>query len=59
MHDDITLIDVIEMIVDCICAGKARSDDGSYYIPELPENALELAFKNTVKLVDFFTKVEE
>ena len=59
MHDDITLIDVIEMIVDCVCAGKARSDDGSYYIPELPENALELAFKNTVKLVDFFTKVEE
>lgn len=56
-HDDITLLDVIEMIVDCVCAGKARS--GKVSDLELSNEILQLAFNNTVKFVDNMTKLDE
>lgn len=54
--EDVNLLDVIEMIVDCVCAGKTRSGEirGLEITPEI----LERAMMNTVKLVDDMTVVK-
>lgn len=54
--EDVNLLDVIEMIVDCVCAGKTRSGEirGLEITPEI----LETAMKNTVKLVDDMTEAK-
>ena len=52
----INLLDVIEMIVDCVCAGKTRS--GAVRDLEISTDILEKALKNTVKLVDGMTEVK-
>jgi hypothetical protein len=43
------LIDVLEMIADCICAGMARS--GEVRDLEISTDILEKAVQNTVKLI--------
>ena len=53
---DVNLLDVIEMIVDCVCAGKTRS--GEVRDLEISTDILEKALKNTVKLVDSMTIVK-
>lgn len=53
--DDVNLLDVIEMVVDCVCAGKTRS--GEVRDLEISTEILEMALKNTVKLVDDMTIV--
>lgn len=47
--EDVNLIDVIEMIVDCTCAGLARS--GEVRELEINSEILEKAVQNTVKLI--------
>ena len=47
--DDVNLIDVIEMIADCVCAGMARS--GEVRPLEIDESILMKAIDNTVKLM--------
>lgn len=47
--EDVNLIDVIEMIVDCTCAGLARS--GEVRGLEINAEVLEKAVQNTVKLI--------
>jgi hypothetical protein len=47
--DDVNLIDVLEMIADCVLAGMARS--GSVYPLNLPTEVLVKAFENTVQLL--------
>lgn len=47
--DDVNLLDVLEMIVDCVMAGMARS--GSVYAVEIPADVLKRAFDNTVELI--------
>lgn len=42
---DVTLIDVLEFVADCVMAGMARS--GSVYPLELPNDVLQHALKNT------------
>ena len=54
-HEDINLLDVIEMVVDCVCAGKTRS--GEVRPLEITDEILKKAFENTVKLVDDITEV--
>lgn len=54
--EDVNLLDVIEMIVDCVCAGKTRS--GEVRDLEISTDILEKALKNTVKLVDSMTVVK-
>lgn len=54
--EDVNLLDVIEMIVDCVCAGKTRS--GEIKGLEITTDILEKALKNTVKLIDDMTMVE-
>ena len=56
-HEDIDLLDIIEMIVDCVCAGKARA--GKVRPMEINDEILKKAFENTVKLVDDLTEVDE
>lgn len=49
VRDDVNLVDVIEMIVDCVMAGMARA--GKVYEVTIPDEVLEKAFKNTVALI--------
>jgi hypothetical protein len=46
---DVNLIDVLEMIVDCVMAGMARS--GTVYDVEIQQDVLKRAFDNTVELL--------
>ena len=45
---DVNLIDVIEMICDCVCAGLARS--GNVYPIEISHEILQKAIQNTVQM---------
>ncbi|MBO7715156.1 MAG: hypothetical protein J6S85_16425, partial [Methanobrevibacter sp.] len=55
-HKDITLLDIIETIVDCVCAGKSRS--GEVRPLEFNEEIVKLAITNTIKMIDDFTFAE-
>jgi len=46
---DVNLIDVLDMIADCVMAGMARA--GSVYALNLPADVLQKAFTNTVDLL--------
>ncbi len=56
-HEDINLLDIIETIADCVCAGKARS--GEVRPIEFNNEILKKAVANTVKLIDEMTEVKE
>jgi hypothetical protein len=47
--DDVNLIDVLDMIADCVMAGMARS--GSVYPLNLKPEVLMRAFENTIELL--------
>jgi hypothetical protein len=47
-QDDVNLIDVLEMICDCVCAGMARS--GNVYPVNISSEILQKAVKNTVEM---------
>lgn len=49
VHEDVDLIDVLEMISDCISAGLARS--GKVRPIEIDKDVLYKAFENTCKLI--------
>ena len=55
--DDVNLIDVLEMIVDCTCAGLARS--GEVRPMEINDDILHKAINNTVELIKSVVEVEE
>ena len=57
--EDVNLLDVLELIVDCIMAGKGRfgTCDMKYF--ELPDYLLNKAYWNTVKLLDEAVEVME
>ena len=55
--DDVNLIDVLEMIVDCTCAGLARS--GEVRPMEINDDILHKAIDNTVELIKSVVEVEE
>lgn len=46
---DMDLVDVLEMIVDCVMAGMGRK--GEVYPLDIKSEVLKLAFDNTVKLL--------
>lgn len=56
--EDVNLIDVLEMIVDIVCATKARRGNDSVYTIDLPNDILERAVNNTVELVDDMVAVK-
>lgn len=55
--DDVNLVDVLDMIVDCVMAGMARS--GSVYPLEISDKILRDAFNNTIELLKSQVKVTE
>jgi hypothetical protein len=54
---DVDLVDVMEFIADCVMAGMARS--GSVYELKLPDELLQIAFKNTVEKLKNNVEVEK
>jgi hypothetical protein len=48
--EDVNLIDVLEMLVDCVMAGMARNLAG-FYPPMIEPDVLMKAFNNTVELL--------
>ena len=55
--DDVNLIDVLEMIVDCTCAGLARSGEVQHM--EINDDILHKAIDNTIELIKSVVEVEE
>ncbi len=55
--DDVNLIDVLEMIADCVCAGMARS--GEIRDLEIDTDVLNRAVKNTAELIKGMIAVKE
>lgn len=55
--DDVNLIDVLEMIADCTCAGLARS--GEIRDLEIDTEILNRAVKNTAELIKNMVTVKE
>lgn len=55
--DDVNLIDVLEMICDCVCAGMARS--GSVYPIEVSSEILQKAVANTVQMCIDAVEIKE
>lgn len=55
--DDVNLIDVMEMIADCMAAGAARS--GSFRDIELSDEILQKAVKNTAQMLQDVIKIVE
>ena len=47
--DDVNLLDVLEMVIDCTCAGLSRS--GDVYPITIPQDVLEKAIENTKNLI--------
>lgn len=54
--DDVNLIDILEMIVDCTCAGLARS--GEVRDLEINTEILNKAVKNTCELIKSMVEVK-
>lgn len=55
--DDVNLIDVLEMVADCTCAGLARS--GEIRALEINSEILDRAVKNTAELIKSMVQVIE
>ena len=55
--EDVNLVDVLEMICDCVSAGMART--GEVYDITLSEKTLKKAFENTVTLLKKNVEVEK
>lgn len=55
--EDVNLIDVLEMLSDCVCAGMARS--GSVRAIELEDEILQKAVKNTTDLISSMLVLKE
>lgn len=55
--DDVNLLDVLEMVVDCVCAGLSRS--GEVREIEIDEKILMKALTNTTKLIESMIELKE
>lgn len=55
--DDVNLIDVLEMISDCVCAGMARS--GEIRDLEIDSDIINRAVQNTAKMIKDMIEVKE
>ena len=54
---DVNLIDIIEMICDCVCAGMART--GKAYPIEISSEILQKAIQNTVQMCVDAVEIQE
>ena len=53
--EDVNFVDVIEMICDVVCAGKART--GEAKMPDLSAELLQKAYENTFNMVNDSVKI--
>jgi hypothetical protein len=56
--DDVNLIDVLEMIADCTCAGITRNPNGEVRPIEINDEILNKAVTNTVELIKNMVQLE-
>jgi hypothetical protein len=56
LHDDADLLDLLEMIADCVCAGKART--GSVFPVEVAADIIKRLIDNTVSSLSAAVQVE-
>lgn len=54
--EDVNLIDVLEMIVDCVCAGMARSGEVRHI--DINQEILDRALVNTVDMIKYMVDVQ-
>lgn len=57
LHEDYNLLDLLETICDCVCAGLARS--GEVRPMEFDDKIVKLAIQNTIKLLVDNIEIEE
>ena len=57
--ENVNLIDILEMIVDCVVAGKTRSGHVDKKFLEIPNTILEDAYWNTVELIEDTVIIDE
>ena len=57
-HDDYNLLDLIEEIIDKVCAGKGRNGEIDMKYFDFNSDLLSRAVINTIKLVDNMTKTK-
>ena len=57
VRDDVNLVDVLDMVVDCVMAGMGRS--GTVYPVDISTDVLRRAFDNTVELLKCNVEVQE
>lgn len=57
LHPDFNLLDLLETICDCVCAGLARS--GEVRPMEFDDEIVRLAIRNTIKFLTDKIKVDE
>ena len=58
LHDDITLINIFEEIIDKVVAGKGRAGKITMEYFDISDEILRLAFNNTIKLIDDLTEID-
>lgn len=56
VREDVNLVDVIDMVVDCVMAGMGRA--GTVYPVDISNDVLRRAFDNTVELLKSHVEVE-
>lgn len=56
--DDVNFIDILEMVCDCVCAGKARGGKDFVNV-QLSDDIIVKAFYNTVELINEHVVVKE
>ena len=57
VRDDVNLVDVLDMVVDCVMAGMGRS--GTVYPVDISTDVLRRAFDNTVELLKCNVEVQK
>lgn len=55
--EDVNLLDVLEMVIDCTCAGLARS--GDVYPITIPQEVIKQAIENTKQLIIDNTEIKD
>lgn len=58
LHEDFNLLDLLEEIVDKVCAGKGRSGEINKGYFNYSNETLQLAVENTIILLDNMTKIK-
>ena len=59
LHNDITLLHILEEIIDKVVAGKGRTGEVNPEYLKISDEILRLAYENTILLIDNLTEAED